>query len=704
MLTAVLTLPVLLVASAADPVDFDTRIMPILTKSGCNAGACHGSARGRGGFKLSLYGSDPQADHEAIAWQLEGRRVNLASPDRSLLLLKPTEQMEHGGGFQLDPEGEGARILLHWLEKGAQRAGDRQLVSFQVQPTTHRGAEIGARIDLAATAGFSDGTTVDVTRWTVFTPEDPAAIQIDDTEATARVLRRGRHIVIARYLDRVLPIELMVPLTDVPVDTSELPRHNFIDDFVYERVETLQLPVSPPAEDAVLLRRVRLDLTGTLPTPETVRQLSESSDVRKYEAFLDRQLNSEEFVTYWTYRLAELLRIRSHPQDRVGARTYFDWLRHSVANWTGYDEFARILITASGDSHTVGPANFYRTSPDARTQAEFISELFLGVRLRCANCHNHPLDHWTQDDYHGLAAVFARLDLGRVISVGARGEVTHPRTGEPAIPKLPGSRFLARDGDRRETLADWLTHGDNPYFATAIVNRLWKAMMGRGLVEPTDDLRKTNPPTHPQLLRRLAQDFVAHGYDIRHTLRRIGTSAAYRRGGAVPTEHRLDDRFYAHALERPLPPEVLADAMTDVTGVPSVYGDEPPGTRAVALFDSRIESRSLDLLGRCSREGSCESVAPAGGLARKLHLINGPLINGKIVDPKSRLQKRLSEGRSAEQIVEEFYMRALCRMPSPNEASYWIREFGEAQGRGLREPAEDFLWSLLSCREFVTNH
>ncbi|MEO2035661.1 MAG: DUF1549 domain-containing protein, partial [Planctomycetaceae bacterium] len=340
--------------------------------------------------------------------------------------------------------------------------------------------------------------------------------------------------------------------------------------------------MSPQADDATFLRRVTLDLTGRLPTIAAIGEFLSQTDVSKRTELIDRLLKSSEFTEYWTLQLARLLRIRSGAGGEVqGALTYHGWLKQQVSQAVPYDEIARQMLTSIGDTHEVGPANFYRTVAGPREQAEFASELFMASRLRCANCHNHPLDRWTQDDYHGLAAIFAKLERGQVIQVASRGEVTHPRTGEAAIPRIPGDRFLDDSGDGRTEFATWLTSKDNPYFAKAIVNRLWKSLMGRGLVEQTDDFRDTNPATHPELLNLLAEDFIEHGYDLRHSLRRISLSAAYARSSTTLPDNEADDRFYSHALIQPLESEVLADAITDVLDIPEQYGDEPIGTRAV---------------------------------------------------------------------------------------------------------------------------
>jgi hypothetical protein len=692
-------------------VDFDNEVIPILTKAGCNTGACHGAAVGRGGLKLSLYGGDPELDFRSIVLDLEGRRVNLADVEESLVVRKPTESMEHGGGQRLPYDGDGANLLLKWIGQGTPHVHNKRLTRFDVSPKSHVATGVEQTLQLKATAEFSDGSKTDVTQWTVFTAEDASAVEVDPETASARLLRRGRHIVVARYLDRVVPIEIVVPLSDRVVDLSGESRVNFIDDHILETLSTLRLSVSPAADDATFLRRVTLDLTGRLPSVEMQNDFLGSQGKGTQgkggrEQLIDQLLDSDEFSEYWTLQLAKLLRIRSQPGDTQGALTYHRWLQKQISEGLPYDQLAREMLMAMGDTHQIGPANFYRTAGGAREQAEFASELFMGNRLRCANCHNHPFDRWTQDDYHGLAAIFAKVDRGRVIKLNSRGEVTHPRTGEPAVARIPGQRFLQGPDDGREAFATWLTDRENPYFARAIVNRFWKAMMGRGLVEAADDLRDTNPATHPLLLERLAEDFVDHGYDMRHTLRRIAKSATYARSSIALEDNRADDRFYSHALTRPLAPEVMADAISDIVGVSDQYGDQPIGTRAVALFDSNISSVALDILGRCSREESCETVAaPAGGLPRKLHMFNGRLLNKRIADSKGRLAQLISQGKKPGEIVDEFYQRALGRRPSEKEGEYWNKHVAAADNlRQQHEILEDFVWSLLTCREATTNH
>ena len=687
-------------------VEFRNDISPLLTKNGCNAGACHGAAIGRGGFKLSLYGGNPTADYEAIVRQVSGRRVNLSKPGESLVVLKPAEYVAHGGGSVIDYEDESARLLIDWIRQGAKFHSSRKLQRVEIEPRQYVAKSLGEPVSFRATAHYDDGSRRDVTKWTIFAAEDSSAVEIDPP-ATSRILRRGRHIVIARYLNQVIPIELVVPLTDSHIDLSDARRNNFIDDEIFASLQTLKLQPSPTADDATFLRRASLDLAGRLPAADRVHTFLASARSDKRTSLIDELICSEEFNTYWTLQLAKLLRIRPQGSESTGAFTYHRWLATQVRNDVSYRELARSLIMAKGDSHEYGPANFYRTVAGPREQAEFVSELFMGSRLRCANCHNHPLDRWTLDDYHGLAAIFAKLGGERIISENPSGQVIHPRTLQPAMQRIPGERFVVANAtDGRRQLADWLVNSSNPYFAKAIVNRLWRHMMGRGLVEPVDDFRDTNPATHPALLDGLAKDFELNGYSLRHTLRVIASSAVYARSANATSQNKDDDRFYSHTRRRPLEPEVLADAISDVLGVSEKYGKAPDGTRAVMLVDPKTPSRTLDILGRCGRDESCESSQAAiGGLPRKLHLFNGALLNARIAAEGSRLNQLRSSGKQPMEIVNAFYLAALSRSPSDQELQHWKRKLASLKSTDdQRVFLEDFVWSLMACDDFVTNH
>ena len=704
------------ISKSSDTVDFENDLIPIFTKFGCNAGACHGSAAGRAEFKLSLFGGNPQSDYEAIVRQLAGRRINLMQPENSLIILKPTAQTSHGGGHVLDENGEAVQLLRNWIRQGARYETQRQLERVEITPKKQVITSLQTPIQLHATAHFSNGTTENVTRWTVFNPEDTSAIKIDASTAIAKVLRPGRHIILARYLTEVVSIELIAPLNNVPTHNTYGRNHKHtsseltetdIDSEILKLLSTLRLPVSPTADDATFLRRVTLDLTGRLPTLERTTAFFSDINNNKRETLVDTLLESDEFTEYWTLQLAKLFRIGAKERNTQGTLVYHQWLSGQIRDGVGYDQIARSLILATGDSHEVGPANFYRTVDGPREQAEFMSELFMGARLRCANCHNHPLDKWTQDDYHGLAAIFAKIEGEQVVKANPSGVVIHPATREKARPRIPGGQFLPTDvTDGRVELVDWLIAAGNPYFAKAIVNRLWKAMMGRGLVEPVDDFRSTNPATHPDLLTTLSEEFVAHGYDMRRTLRRIALSETYARSSNALSENQTDDRFYSHALQKPLAPEVLADAISDVLGVPDVYGSEPKGARAVSLINPNTQSEALDILGRCVRENSCEtSTGVTDELKRKLHLFNGDLLNARIGITGSRLDKLMLNAKLPMEIVNEFYLAALSRQPTDTEQQFWEQYIDvNASANSQRAILEDMVWSLLTCNEFVTNH
>jgi hypothetical protein len=699
----------ILFAASLFGVDFDTDVLPVLTRAGCNAGACHGAAAGRGGLKLSLFGGDPAADYRAIVQDLEGRRVNLARPDRSLLLLKPTWELDHEGGQRFESDSPQARLLLDWIQSGAPRLAQRRLVRLRVDPAQATVAQVPATVPLAVTAEFTDGTSRRVEDTAVFSPADPAAIEVD-ARGAVRVLRPGRHTLVVRFLTDVVAVQITAPHAGEPLDPARLPWNNWIDDEINTTLAALRLPPSPRAQGAALLRRVTLDLTGRLPTPDRVRAFLADTSEGKFAAEVDRLLASPEFAEYWTFHFARWLRIREGPNDAAGTRAFHDWLRRQIETGFPLDRWTAEMVTAGGDSHQHGPANFHRNAADARGQAEYVAESLLGIRLRCANCHNHPLDRWTQDDYHGLAAIFAGIERGQFVRVRAGGEVNHPATGEPALPRIPGERFLPPKDDYRPDLAAWITGGgENRRFARAQVNRLWHSLFGRGLVEPIDDLRDTNPPSHPALLDRLTQDFIDHEYDLRHTLRLVANSATYQRSSVPLPAAASDDRFYSQCRPRSLPPEVLLDMIADATGVPSEFrlGREalPAGTRAVALYSPELAAAALGPLAVCAAPRGCpqEAASPASldDLAVQLHWINGGLLNRRLEGGRSEFARLAASHLATGRVIEEYYLRTLSRLPTEDELTFWRGKLG---GTSRHKKCEDFAWSLLSSREFVTNH
>ena len=688
-------------------VDFKNDLIPMFTKLGCNAGKCHGSAIGRGDFKLSLYGGTPEADYDEIVRKLGGRRIDLTDPESSLVFMKPAEYVEHGGGTIITDGDDNAQRLIKWIEQGANYVEHRQLKRVSVIPERFVAAKVGNETSLKVVAHYDDGSTRDVTSLTQFVADDSSAVIVDSNSATAKAIRPGRHIVIARYSTEVIPIELVVP-TENMVDLSAELQNNYIDKEIIESLTDLRLPVSPTVDDPTFIRRITLDLTGRLP-----EYRRETDSHLNREVVIDELLASEEFIDFYTLKLAKLLRIQSKIDKNLvattpqAARAFHDWLAQQLRERVGYDQLTREIITASGDSSEHGPATFYTAVEDARLQTEFVTEVFMGSRMKCANCHNHPLDKWTQDDFHGLTAMFSKLTRGQIIRLNPIGKNIHPVTGQAALMKIPGEHFLPDDTeDGRDAFADWLTDQSNPYFAKAIVNRLWKSLMGRGLVEPVDDFRSTNPATHPALLNQLAEDFTEHGYDIRHTLKVIAMSSTYARSITPVAGNEADVRFYSHLVKKPLGPEVLADAISDVLGVDGQYGDEAPGTRAIELRDGAVRSDALDILGRCDRTNSCEGApSPTGPLAQKLHLFNGELLNKRVGAGGGRLDRLIQSGKNPMEIVHEFYEAALNRPPNEKEIQFLSQLLDEKNPSAQqRDTLEDFVWGIVTCQEFVTNH
>ena len=529
-------------ASAAEEIDFDTDVVPLLSKAGCNAASCHGSAAGQAGFRLSLFGGDPGFDYRSIVNELEGRRVNHVTPGKSLLLAKPTGQLDHGGGVVLEPDGEAARVIAQWIEDGAQRKKLRRLERLTVTPASFAASFVPASSQIKVMAVFSDGLQRDVTRTAVYVSQNDAALTVDKAgEVTVRLA--GQHTATVRFGDQVTTFSAISPIGSKIPSLPHSARANWIDDEINAKLIALRLVPATQSSDAQFVRRVSLDLTGRLPSPAMVERFVSDSSLTKRAELVDELLQSDEFTDYWTHRLATQLRVQKPGTDTVAANALYRWLHAQVAADAGWDAISESLILSEGDTHEPGAATVHRFFATAREEAEYMSEVLMGVRLRCANCHNHPLDRWTQDDYHGLAAVFAGLDRGQVVQFTGRGEITHPRTGEPAVARIPGKRFLHGSGDERKEFADWLTSADNPYFAKAMAGRVWEALMGQGLVSPVDDMRATNPPSHPELLDRLSHDFVQNGYKLRPLIRLICNSAAYNRRSRPVEAGRVDDRF-----------------------------------------------------------------------------------------------------------------------------------------------------------------
>jgi hypothetical protein len=709
------SVPVRVSGATADvPVSFAREVVPVLTRSGCNAGACHGAAHGRGGFRLSLFGFDPAFDQREIVQSAEGRRVVPSDPERSILLLKPTLQMEHAGGERFGVKSREYALLRGWLEDGAPEpdAKEPSVTSLSIWPAK-RVMVPGERQQLIARATWADGRMTDVTDFAQFDGlNDSVASVTRGGLVTAK--GRGETHVMVRFMGQATVAEVTLPYAP-PAAAAEPPGGNFIDAKLAAKWQGLGLAPSPICSDAEFFRRLHLDAIGTLPAVADVRAFLADADPDKRAKAVDRVLDRPEFVDFWALKWGDLLRINRDLLQDKGMWSFHNWVRASLRDNKPVDVMVRELITAEGSTATEGAANYFVVSNGSADWAETTAQLFLGVRMQCAKCHHHPFEKWSQDDYAGMAAFFVRLgtkssqEFGifgqeRVIFLRPGGEQNHPRTGRVVPPHPLDGPTMDDPTDRRRRLADWLTTPDNPFFARNFANRLWAYTMGRGLVEPVDDMRATNPPSNPELLDALAADFAAHKFDLKHFLRTVFTSRAYQRSAAVSQGNAADaaNVYHTRYTRKRLTAEQLADALDFATGTREKYQGLPSGTRAIQLPDTKVRSFLMDVFGRPARQVTCECERTAQpNIAQALHLLNSDFLNRKIDEPKGRVAALLKDKTPADALVEELYLATVSRPPRPEEitrARQWMAKSSPKEG------AADLLWVLLNSREFLFNH
>jgi hypothetical protein len=698
-------------------VSFELDVQPMLTARGCNAGACHGKARGQNGFQLSLLGFDPEFDHQALTAQARGRRISLTAPERSLMLLKASGQVAHGGGVRIDVDGSDYKLLRTWIAAGAARriANEPKLTGVTVTPT-ERFLAAGEKQALQVTASYSDGSARDVTASTQFQSSEAAVAGVAATGTITAGPIPGEATIMARYAYQLATCHIAIPLPGKVDDAvyAALPKRNFIDELAWKKLASLQITPSELANDSKFVRRIYLDVIGRLPTPDEVRAFLADTDSQKRERVIDDLLARPEYADHWATKWADLLRPNPY---RVGVKAVFnydDWIRTSFRENKPYDQFVRELVTAEGSTFTNGATVLFRDRREPDEITTMVSQLFLGVRLECAKCHHHPFEKWGQDDFYSFAAYFARLGhkgtgLSPPISGGEeiihtadKGEVKHPLTEQvmPARPLFGTAPEIAADSDPREALAAWITAEDNPYFAQVIVNRTWADLMGRGLVEPVDDLRATNPPTNGPLLEALAKDFRAHRCDLKHLIRTICSSHLYQLN-SLPTERNVGDRQnYSRHYRKRLRAEVLADAVTDVTGTRENFQATPTGSHANQIWTTRINSIFLDTFGRPNenQDPPCERT-PDTTVTQTLHLMNSPQLHQRVTADDSRAAQLAATTLTPAQIVEELYLGAYARLPDAEEQKLGESLFTEPN-TPRRQATGDLLWALLNTPEF----
>jgi len=697
--------------------EFAEDVVPILTRLGCNTGSCHGKADGQNGFHLSLFGYDPAGDFRALAREDGQRRLSRFVPEESLFLAKASGRVAHGGGRRMLVGSPEYQTLLAWVRDGAPERrgkGHGALVKLNVEPPAVRLAEPGPR-QLRVLAEYADGHQRDVTRMAAFKVNDDAAASVTP-EGRVVMLRRAETDLIVRYQSHVVSTRLATVFNpDLSFDFSKLKRKNFIDDELFKRLESLKVPPSPPASDAAFLRRVSLDLIGQQPAPEEVRRFLADTDPEKRTKLVDQLLAKQDFVLSWRIKLGDLLQINVARQNN-GAYRYQAWIDRCLSKNKPWDEVVRTLLTALGDPNDIetgGPVNYAMDAVEPNVQAELTAQRFLGLRLRCAQCHDHPFDIWTQDAYFGLASFFAKIErggggpmMGRLtVKLNPKGQVVHLRTKQPAEPRLLDGKAvtIAANEDPRKTLAAWITAPENPYFARATANWVWAQLFGKGLVDPPDDMSRANPAIHPELLDALARHFVASKYDLRDLVRTIVSSETYGLSSGTVTGNERDTRLFSHQLARPLTAHQMADALAQATNVPNIYRSGDKGRRAIDLPDPLTASTILDTFGRCPRTGTCASTpAPVLSLRQALLLIGGEVIETKVESLNGYLASALKLELEPEELVENLYYRTVCRPPTSEELSHWTAELKQAGMK--REVAEDLFWALLNSREFAFNH
>jgi hypothetical protein len=706
-------------ADAPHPVSFRDEIIPVLNRAGCNQGACHGTPNGKGGFKLSLRGYDPEFDYAVLTREALGRRSNALDPDASLVLQKPLLQVPHQGGKRLTTGTPDHLLLRQWIAAGLRDDPAKLPVMEQLEVVLPR-RTVRLRKDggaaneqqMAVLAHFSDGSIRDVTRLTSFSTSDEEIATVTDT-GLVQPLKRGEVAVLCRYQHSIASARVTF-LQDVPgFQWPNPPEHNFIDKHVNARLKLMQIAPSALATDAEFLRRAHLDALGILPTPDEVRAFLKDADPHKRDKLIDRLLERPEFADFWTLHWADVFRVNERFMEPAALKAYHVWLREQVAADRPLDEFVRQMLVSVGDSKKVAPANFYRTMASSEEAAETVSQLFLGVRIGCAKCHNHPFEKWTQEDYFGMSAVFAQVNLKLVqraprpftLKLDMKATVVHPRTGAVMGPRAPGGVPLTPgpDGDRRKPFAAWLTTADNPFFARTLANRIWFHVMGRGVVQPVDDFRDSNPPVNDELLDALAQDFVKHGFRLKHLVRTIMQSRTYQLSARPNAFNKEDALYFSRAEVRMLTAEQLLDALSSFTGVPEQFPDAPPGTRATQLVGLKSDNDFLKTFNRPARILACECEREnSANLSQALQMISSRMVQEKLSSDKGRVAALLKAGKGNEAIIEELYLAALSRLPSARERQALLAEAAQAADR--REFFEDLGWSLVNSKEFQFRH
>ena len=709
--------PVKIDAATTDrPVSFHLDVMPVFMSTGCNTGSCHGAARGKDGFMLSLFGYDPRGDYHRLTREFSGRRINLALPEESLLLEKVVEAVPHSGGKRFEVGSAPYNTLLRWLKADApdDPKGVAQPLRMEIYPKQMVLEGEGATQQMTVRCFYSDGTNRDVTSLAVFGSNNAISSGVSpDGLVTANA--RGEAFIMARFATFTEGSQCIVIPKNLDYARPELAESNFIDSLVHEKLHKLRILPSEICSDNIFLRRAYLDIIGKVPEPETYHAFTADSDPKKREKLVDTLLERKEFTELWVMKFAELLQIRTQNNRGVSYKStllYFNWLQDRIANNVPFNKIVQELLGATGGTFGTPATNYYQVERDTLKLAENCAQVFMGMRLQCAQCHNHPFDRWTMNDYYGFASFFTQVGRKKaedpretIIFNRGGGETNHPITKKAVPPKfLGGEQPETKGKDRRKVLAEWLASEENPYFATNLSNLIWAHFFGMGIIDPVDDVRISNPASNPELLAELGKRFTSYNYDFKRLVRDIGTSQTYQRSTRANASNADNDKNFARALIRRQRAEVLLDSISQVTVTKNKFRGLPQGARAVQIADGNVSTYFLKTFGRAERETVCScEVRMDPNLGQALHLLNGDATSTRIRSG-GVIASQLKEGIEPAAIIEDIYIRCLSRKPSPEELKQVLGEVDAVEKTEKRAVLEDIFWALLNSKEFLFNH
>jgi hypothetical protein len=702
------------------PVSFRNEVIASLNVGGCNQGACHGTPSGKNGFKLSLRGYDPASDYLQLTRDISGRRTDSLGPDASLLLQKGLGRVPHEGSVRFRPSSIAAKTLRQWFTDGLQDDSPNlaTVKKVEVLPGSRLLNQPSRWQQLSVQGHFSDGSVRDVTRLTVFTTSDPTIANVD-AHGLVEFSQSGEVAILCRYLEELVPVRLTYLEPKPGFQWKSPPENNYVDKFVFSKLKMLSIDASELCTDQEFIRRAYMDACGILPSAEETQKFLASTDPNKRAKLVDELLERPEYSDLWTLKWSDVFRSSRKTIQTKGTYVFQKWLRSHIDRNTPFDQVVREVITSGGSTFSNPPANYYRIARDPTSLAETTAQLFFGVRMQCAKCHNHPFERWTQDDYYSMAAWFVRVkqkpdiyepgnkgkDGAEIIYSERSGEMTQPRTGKTMQPKFMGGAVasVAPTQDRREVLAGWMTSADNPFVPKSIVNRIWYHLMGRGIVEPVDDFRDSNPSANDELLDALAKDFVGKKFDAKAIIRTIMNSRTYQLSAQTTEFNKDDNKYFSHAITKLHTAEQLLDAICFVTDVPEKFAGVPAGTRAVQLPDGEVNHPFLKTFGQPARELACECEREGdSNLAQALQLINGPTVNDRLRNPANRLGKLLDKKLPEKDILNELFLTTLTRLPTDSEVKAMLDHVAKATDK--RKAWEDVHWALINSKEFLFRH